>query len=172
MERIDMNAYEWGVVHGSCEEGLEQRKAYASQPEWYLACPRGDWLAWQLKQIPDDLHVDRFRKAVAVIADRAVEAHMLPCPSTKDLAKKWLSREDQSFQAAWDLHFMASTESASWTADAVMLFLKATNSHKLFHVMESARHAARAINAYRYARELRRQADDIRCFIPTWPGED
>ena len=47
-----MNAYDWGVKHESCEEGLEARKAYSTQSEWWKGCQRGDWLIWQLRQLP------------------------------------------------------------------------------------------------------------------------
>ena len=167
-----MNAYEWGVAHGSCAEALEQRKAYASQPEWYLACKRGDWLAWQLGHLPDELYIARLRKAVEAIVDRAVKIHALPHPKAKDWAKKWLSKEDRSLQTIWDLKLLASTGPASWTANAVMQFLKAIDSYKLSRAMESTWHAARAAADFGDALELRRQADDIHRFIPTWPGED
>ncbi|RLC85430.1 MAG: hypothetical protein DRJ03_11640 [Chloroflexi bacterium] len=49
-----VTAIEFGQLHDSCPEALKMRIALgpgATQADWWLVCPRGDWLVWQLEQI-------------------------------------------------------------------------------------------------------------------------
>jgi len=51
------SAYEWGLRHGSCANGLEARRALGpatTQADWWQICPRGGWLLWQLQRLPAD----------------------------------------------------------------------------------------------------------------------
>ena len=145
------SAYEWGLRHRSCRNGLEARKALgpnATQADWWKICDRGDWLIWQLERLPPDQFESirpKLMRAIEVIVTSAIVEHALDCGirEVELWAARWLSGEDRSAESAF-----AAAEAWADAADAARA---------------DAADAARAA-------ELRMQADDIRTEIPEWPG--
>jgi hypothetical protein len=104
-----MNAFEWGVAHGSCKEALKFRKALGSdktQADWWKVCRRGDWL---IRQLRHGLTTEEFTdvmpallKAVEKIVTRVVQTHVLKCGISivEEWAVKWLNGEDRTAVSA------------------------------------------------------------------------
>lgn len=181
-------ALEWGIRHGSCKPALERRKKYASQPEWYEACDRGDWLFWQLQYAKlNDEHVAIIKRLTVDFAIRPVEAYALHCGifEVEKWAQKWISGEDRTVEAAtraaraaWvtraaeavEVARAAAAAEAAWTAARAAWPAWAVETAEV--VTEAARAAAEAARVAWVTRaaELKYQADAIHKAIPEWPG--
>jgi hypothetical protein len=60
---------------------------------------------------------DALKGVVETIVARAVRRHALPCSTTREWARRWLSGEDRSEEAAWAAaRAAAAKEEAAWAA--------------------------------------------------------
>ena len=173
-----MNAYEWGIKHNSCKSALELRKQYYSQKEWYKACDRGDWLLWQLNQLPNDQYpIDKIHEILIKIVNRAITKYVLHCevPSVEQWAVNWLNgidRTGETARLAWSAAGLA--RSAETVAEAAVELAETADIKSSAElVAESA--ATAAIQSVRLTElvamgsaELKLQANDIHSVIPEW----
>ena len=114
-----MNAYEQGIEWKSCPEALEARKALgpdAVQSDWWLVCPRGDWLFWQLDHLDAaemEVLLPALQRAVNRIVVRAIRQGQRSlrgvrapwATAWRRWARQWLSDKDRSVaaaKAAWE----------------------------------------------------------------------
>jgi hypothetical protein len=142
-----ISAIEFGRKNHSCLIAMEWRKSLgpgATQADAWRACKRGDWLIWQLNQLPASAQKrvrPALHRAVERIIVRAIRRGQRSLRGVlaewatewRRWAKRWLSGEDRSASAA---------RVAAGAADYA---------------------ATRAA-------ELLLQARDIRSEIPEWPG--
>jgi hypothetical protein len=153
---------------------MDQRKTLSedkTQADWWKICDRGDWLIWQLQQLPaGDFNKikPQLLKATNKIADRAVTNHALNCgiKEVEQWAKKWLSGEDRSERAATEIAltiWSTVVEKAAWSA------ARAAGA-KAIWLVGGAEAAAEAAGPAARA-EQKQQAEDIRELIPEWPGK-
>lgn len=190
-----LTAYAWGVKHGSCPDALAWRKSLglkATQATAWRKCKRGDWLIWQFERLPLAIqrkHFASLMHGIEMSVGRAVKKFALTGSSTREWSEKWLSGEDRTAaraaeaaraaDAAWaaraaDAAWAARTARATWAAKAAWATWAAEAAWAAMAAMEArAAMAARAAWAAEaaMAAESARQARDIRCGIPEWPGE-
>lgn len=172
-------ALEWGIRHGSCKPALERRKKYASQPEWYKACDRGDWLFWQLQYAKlTDEHVEIIKRLAVDFAIRPVETHALHCGifEVEKWAQKWINGEDRTEEAAeeaaaWAVGAAeAAKEAAAWAVGTTKAAKAAWAAEEAAWTAAWAANAAWVAGAAGAA-ESKYQADEIHKAIPEWPGD-
>ena len=188
-----MKAIEFGKRHDSCEDAMEQRIALgpnATQEDWWLVCPHGDWLIWQLEK--GDLlqkykkEVDQLLEKFVARAIRRAQKSLIgnKTPAAKrwrKWARCWLSGEDRSILGANDACYAANaTRYAAAAANAASYAAANVASYTAdrtacYAAADGARYAAaatvHAIAAIPNVKEQGRQAREIRKLIPAWPGE-
>jgi len=147
------SAYEWGLRHSSCSDALEMRKALGpdkTQADWWRACPRGDWLLWQLDRLPpatQDQLQPQIARAIEVIVTSAIVEHALDCgvEAVEKWAARWLSGEDRS---AWAARAAAAAAAAVEAARAAAWAARAAaEAAEAAEAAWAARAAARAARA-------------------------
>ena len=195
---MSMSASKFGRLHESCGEAQAMRDAMPEgsiQSDWWLVCPRGDWMFWQLKKSGQNKTTGA-RAALEVIVTRAVR-RVIPSlrgvrsPEAIELrrwARRWLSGEDRTVKSAESAAKFATEsafESSAWSAWSAASAWSAWSAASAAYAAESARCAAEsarfaawsaesaesARSAACYAArsaELRLQADEIRREIPEW----
>ena len=158
-----MDAMEWGIAHGACLEGLEARKSYSTQPEWWQGCQRGDWMIEQLKKLPEA----QLQEAMTALL-RAVNKIVARASANAD-AK---TAQAKKYAAAWaaDAAYAAEAADAAGAADAAARLAATDAADAVYAATDAAYAAAWAADAA-YAAELSLQADDIRAEIPEWIWE-
>ena len=167
-----MNAYEWGIKHKSCKSALELRKRYKNQKEWWKVCNRGDWLLWQLNQLPDTQYpTDTVHEILITIVNRTITKYVLHCevPSVEQWAVNWLNGTDRSYELA-----MFVAESTVWLAGTSEPEIRSAKSARSIVwsaaklATKPARVIALVIAETVSLTESKLQADDIHSVIPEW----
>lgn len=190
-----MDAIKFGLRNESCNEALVWRISLppgSSQADAYLACQRGDWIMWQLRRLSREklrgnlpALIRSSRKTVA----RAVGTYAAKCESSeiRTLAKAWLSGGQDPESAtgmveAWKIASHARHKFGTpvvYACSSAILFPWAEATFPIASASCSSCVLSAALLAAAstedsddaWIRELRRQADDIRSEIPTWPGD-
>lgn len=93
------SAYKWGLRHKACPEALAEREALGpevTQADWWLACRRGDWMLWELRQLPAiqrELLLPALDRAMKVIVRRAIWEHCrrYEIPTVEEWTAEWLA---------------------------------------------------------------------------------
>jgi hypothetical protein len=173
-----MKAAEFGEKYGSCLAAMTWRKSLppeATQADAYLDCKDGAWTLWQLQWVtePTPLRAPLERAAEKIVG-RAVGRCDL-----EHWVSKWLSGEDRSLNTAAQIETNTRPSvlryAAAAAADYVRALQAANTRAVLGNLLDAVDHARRA--AWERAGtsgaivECALQADDIREFIPVWPGE-
>jgi hypothetical protein len=184
----ERSAYDWGVQRKSCPEALRWRESLgesATQADAWKECHRGDWLIWQLWQLPRDEYavvLPALLRAVDTFVDRAVRQHALECddPIVEAWAAAWLDGSDRSAESAWASASAASAaasaayaaSAAAWAAETYTAWaVESAESAWGAEYAASAAVSAEAEASSDWEAELQRLAGDIRAKIPVWPGE-
>lgn len=140
-----ISAYEWGLKHRSCEEALEVRKELGNsvtQKQFYERyCERGDWLLWQLMQVPEDRLGGYLKQFV-------------------NISRKITDSASYLAYAAYAYDAHAAYNAASYAAyDAYAA---------AYSVADYVIRCPYGIDHHQGAKELRLQADYVRSEIPEW----
>jgi len=184
-----MNAYEWGLAHGSCVEALEWRRSLgpnATQSDAWRLCEQGDWLLWQWSKLPAgrrEATRPAIRRAVDWIVTRAIQRGQQVLCGVREpwamewlqWARGWLAGKDRSTTAAATAaarvpatarvpEVSAAARAAAWARVRARVQVMEVGAAKV--VCEAACEAAAEA-----AEERRAQACDIHREIPEWPGE-
>jgi len=143
------SAYQWGVDHELCTDELEWRKSLgpdATQADAYLACESGDWMIDDFVQgltVEEKSNNQHHLDLIADLMELAMTA-VLPLAWVSSLSPSALEAEMKTchpmIPALWSQPLL------SFSAGAEVEVEK------------------------RWKSELYRLANDIRNFIPEWPG--
>lgn len=178
-----MLAVKFGEKHGLGKAATEWRRSLspgATQADAYLACERGDWLFWQLKQLPKKQYKQlrpAIKRSVESIVARAIRRAVKHLRGNRKSwvgeyrrwARCWLSGEDRSSASAWAVVVMLLGKRqmiavrAAWAAHAAA---DEDGKSTAMHAVDSAAWVTEKVGAV----EQRLQVRDIRREIPTWPG--
>lgn len=197
-----MSAYEQGVKWGSCREALEERRKLgpnATQADWWLVCPRGDWLIWQLQWLSTTecnsvrLVIQQTTERTTARAVRRGQRALQNVTASwaaewRQWARRWLSGENRTEAAARVAALgvaaarMAALGAADWEAATMTVVWSATlaaadganwPTSSMAWAAESAMFVSTKGNKIKMTasmRERRRQTREIRAEIPEWPG--
>lgn len=180
---MGQSAYDFGQQHRSCI--LEERKEFdrlnpgAGQSGFYTACQNGEYLLWQLAQLPNEV-LAPYRVQITKIVNKAVKRAGKYAAEAASYAAYTTASVTTVDADAVDATYAAEVSEVSdivnGAAAAVAAFAAAArNAANVFYAYAYAaaavRAAAAAATASERQAELQQQADDIHMLIPTWPGE-
>jgi hypothetical protein len=186
-----MNAVKFGAKYQSCKAAMKWRKSLpveATQADAYLECPRVDWVIWQLLCLPDK-RLSALRpaleqagaKMIARALRRALKKEKTPAVWRK-WARAWLSGKDRSQHAVVEVLWTNLPGRAEGATEAAVTYARLLeNQTSAIHAVQNISEQvlwgvvsgiteARVWNRV-WDAESRRQTNDIRAFIPKWPGE-
>ena len=167
---MGLSAEEFGRRYVSCimQERAEFDRLYPGkgQAGFYTSCQNGEYLIWQLRQLPWKV-LSLYRLQLAEIARRAANracGYVAAADTSADIptAVKYLTDAKRAANRAADL--------ATKTADAFLNTDRATS-----FAVAAAGNSIDVCNVAACAearqKELQMQADDVHELIPVWPGE-
>ncbi|MFQ5340001.1 MAG: hypothetical protein ACE5F6_00485 [Anaerolineae bacterium] len=172
-----------------------------TQADWWQVCPYGDWLLWQWWQLPKNVRSRTQPLVMHAVTERIVlralrraqdaleDNHAPWACEWRRWAQRWLACEDRSADAAETAAAAAKNSgavcaaeaaaavgavktpigdvAAIWAAEAAVAAAVEADADADAGVEDAAADAAEAADA-----ERRSQADDIRRYLPDWPGSE
>ena len=167
---MGLSAEEFGERYDSCimQERIEFDEQYPGQGQagFYASCQNGEYLIWQLSQLPEEV-LSLYKLQLAEIARRAANracGYVAAADTSVDIttAVEYSKAANRAANRAADR--ATTTEVAFLDTDRTTTYAVAAAGNSIDVCNVAACAEARQ-------EELQKQAKDIHELIPAWPGE-